>query len=233
MLSILWTLLVLPIPLLGSLFVLGRPDRKARLGAWAAKLWARGLLRLYRVQVHAQGSRPTPGSFVISNHLSWLDILALASLYPTNFVGKSEINDWAFMGFLSRCGGSIFIDRENRSDTRRVTEILHWFLARNSTITLFPEGWCGNGVELLPFKRSLFAAAAQLKTPCIPTSIHYSRPEVIWSDESHLIRHAKNLFRGGAVVATVHFSPPLTGTNRKTLAMQCETAVQQTFRPSA
>jgi len=232
MLSILWTLIVLPAPLLGSLFVLGRLDRKARLGAWSTRIWAQGLLRIYRVQVQAQGPRPTPGSFVISNHLSWLDILVLASLYPTNFVSKSEINEWAVMGFLSRCGGSIFIDREKRADTHRVTELLRWFLSRGSTITLFPEGWCGNGVKLRPFKRSLFAAAAQLKTPCIPTSIHYSRPEAIWVDESHLIRHARKLFRGGSITAKVYFSPPIIETDRKTLALQCEAVVQQTFRPS-
>jgi len=230
-LSSLWTIIVVPIPLVGSLFVIGRPARKARLGARAHQIWAKGLLWIYDIRITVHGNLPPTGSFVVSNHVSWLDILVLASLYPSNFVGKSQLAAWPVMGFLCRCGGTIFINREKRSDAPRVVEELRLFLNGGATISLFPEGWCGDGKIMRPFKRSLFAAPAASSAPCIPAFLCYNRPEVVWVDESNVIRHAIRLFRGGPVQVDAYFGLPEKNTDRRSLALACEQAVGEMFRP--
>ncbi len=231
LLSVLWTLVVVPISIIGSLFVIGRPAKKARLGAYSHKAWASGLLRIYQVKITVHGALPPAGSFVVSNHVSWLDILVLASLYPSNFVGKSELSEWPIMGFLCRCGGTIFINRNKRRDTPRVVEKLRLFLKDGATISLFPEGWCADGQALRPFKRSLFEAPAASAAPCVPVFLHYNRPEVAWVDESNVIRHAIHLFRGGKVSVQAYFGDTQKDTDRRSLALACEQAVGELFRP--
>ena len=51
---------------------------------------------------------------IVSNHLSYLDILVIASKLPTAFVTSREIEKTPFLGPLCRIGGCLFVERRSR-----------------------------------------------------------------------------------------------------------------------
>jgi len=221
--------------LLVVLFGIGSRGRRMRLGALVCQLWARGTLRILRVRYQLEGELPPPGSFVVSNHVSWVDILLLASVYPSNFIAKKEVGKIPLVGFLSQYAGTLFIDRERARDAHRMGEELRDLFEAGLTISIFPEGYCADGQSLLPFKSSLFGAAAELEVPCVPAAVHYTLPEIVWNDESTVPNHARRLLRAarksGGIQARVSFGPPLHSPDRKNLAAQAERQVATMFRP--
>lgn len=96
---------------------------------------------------------------MLSNHVSWLDIIVLGSLRPLSFVAKSEIAGWPVVGTLARLQRTVFIDRARRADTAAVNAAVARRLAGGDLIVLFAEGTTGDGTRLLPFRSSLVGAA--------------------------------------------------------------------------
>ena len=72
------------------------------------------------VRRDVEGPVPREGVFLVaSNHVSYLDILVLASLYPSLFLAKREIASWPVFGWIARGAGTLFIDREQAKDVVR------------------------------------------------------------------------------------------------------------------
>src|SRR5512143_251664 len=60
----------------------------------------RGVLASVGATVSAEGSMP-PHGLIVSNHLSYLDILCYSSIAPCVFVSKSEVRGWPVFGRLA------------------------------------------------------------------------------------------------------------------------------------
>jgi 1-acyl-sn-glycerol-3-phosphate acyltransferase len=223
---------------------IGSNTRQMKVGAWVTKIWARGILFVIGVRLHIEGPRPKRGNFVVSNHVTWLDIAVLGSAYPSNLIAKRELAKLPGLGFCFRVAGTMFINRESRRDAHRLAAELKDYLAAGLTISMFPEGGIGNGVELSKFNSSLLAGAAELRTPCVPAAIHYDLADVIWCDGSSLGEHARRLMlakwrrkrRPGGwlskpIEARLRFAPPITSDSRKKLTADLESAVREMYRP--
>jgi 1-acyl-sn-glycerol-3-phosphate acyltransferase len=74
---------------------------------------SRRVLRVLAVETRTAGRIPTAG-LLVCNHLSYLDILVLASLAPCVFVAKSEVKLWPVFGWFARLAGTVFVHREKR-----------------------------------------------------------------------------------------------------------------------
>ncbi|MCB1406993.1 MAG: 1-acyl-sn-glycerol-3-phosphate acyltransferase [Rhodobacteraceae bacterium] len=94
---------------------------------------------------------------VVANHVSWLDIFALNAPQRIYFVSKSEVAGWPGIGWLARATGTVFIRRDAR-DARLQKEIFEARLRAGHHLCFFPEGTSSDGVRVLPFKPTLFAA---------------------------------------------------------------------------
>jgi len=233
-----WTLLCSPllfIPIFGGV---GSRVRRMRLGAGVAHYWARGVLRILGVRISANGPAPPHGAFFASNHTSWLDILVLAAWSPTNFIAKKEVAQIPLIGFFAGYAGTLFLNRESRRDAHRMAQELRQLLAGGLCITLFPEGFCADGQKLMPFRASLFGAAAELGTPCVPISIHYNLAAVVWNDGSSAAEHCKLMLQarqaqlnGAPIVATLHSAAALSNPDRKQLARRIESTVHSMYQP--
>jgi 1-acyl-sn-glycerol-3-phosphate acyltransferase len=234
-LLVLWTLCCSPILLLVVIFGTGNTGRRMRLGAATCRLWARGMIRILGVRYTVEGPLPPPGSFVVSNHVSWVDILLLASVYPSNFIAKKEVGQIPLVGFLSQYAGTLFLDRERARDAHRMNAELQGLFQAGLTISIFPEGYCADGQSLLPFKSSLFGTPAELKVPCVPAAVHYNLPEIVWNDQSTVPAHARQMLRAagkiGGIRARIRFGTPLVHPDRKVLAAQAEQQVVTMFEP--
>ncbi|KAK9756328.1 hypothetical protein RND81_01G089300 [Saponaria officinalis] len=116
-----------------------------------------------------------PGA-VISNHVSYVDILYhMSSSFPS-FVAKRSVGKLPLVGLISKCLGCVYVQREDKSSdfkgvsgvvTERIKEAHE---NRNAPMMLiFPEGTTTNGGFLLPFKTGAFIAGA----PVLPVILRY------------------------------------------------------------
>jgi 1-acyl-sn-glycerol-3-phosphate acyltransferase len=115
--------------------------------------------------------------WIAANHVSWLDIFAISRRAPTRFIAKSEIRDWPLAGWIAERAGTIFIRRERRRDTGRISERVHAALAEGDCVGLFPEGATTEGDEMLKFHSSLFEPAVANAAHVHPCAIRYERAD--------------------------------------------------------
>ncbi len=106
------------------------------------------------------GAMPAGHALIVANHLSWLDILALGGAARGRFVAKAEIAGWPVVGWLAGLNDTIYVARAERGTVHSQADALRVALAGGRPAVLFPEGTTGDGIGLLPFRASLFAAAA-------------------------------------------------------------------------
>ena len=111
-----------------------------------------------KLQLHKCNFSITRGSLIISNHMSYIDMILISSILPVVFVASVEVNETPILGLFARCGGTIFIERRKKSLLNLDIKQLDYFLSRGFTILLFPEGTTSKGDSILPFKSSLFNA---------------------------------------------------------------------------
>lgn len=117
----------------------------------------RGALRIFGIAYHAQGApMPHPGA-IVANHSSWLDIFALNAGGPLYFVAKSEVARWPAIGWLARATGTVFVRRHAREAHAQKTTF-EKRLSDGHRLLFFPEGTSTDGLRVLPFKPTLFAA---------------------------------------------------------------------------
>ena len=91
----------------------------------------------------------------ISNHISWIDILAIAGTSGSAFVAKAEIRAAPVVGWLSTLNRTVFVAREDRLGVSEQIGRLREALAETWSVTIFPEGTTDDGRSLLPFKSTL------------------------------------------------------------------------------
>ncbi|MGD2064186.1 MAG: lysophospholipid acyltransferase family protein [Nitrospirota bacterium] len=220
----------------------GHPHARARVGSRMSHLWARLLLPLFAVRVRRTGNVPATGTMVVANHLSYLDILCLASCYPGLFLSKSEVAAWPGIGVLARAAGTVFIDREQSRDTGRVNAELAGWLRAGLRITWFPEAATSSGATVAAFKSSLFQAAVLADVPCIPATLSVSTPgsadpparTVCWYGATPFPGHFIRLLALPRVAVTVHFGASVApAADRKQLARDLHARVLAAFVPVA
>jgi len=182
---------------------------------------------------------------VVANHTSWLDIFSLNAAQRIYFVSKSEVASWPGIGWLAKATGTLFIER-NPKHARKQTEVFQRRLLDNHRLLFFPEGTSTDGLQVLPFKTTLFQSffAPELRDVIWvqPVTVLYTAPDGTdprfygwWGDMSfggHLLRTLASLRQGQ--VTTIYHKPLAVADfeNRKALAQACEAQVRAAH-PSA
>lgn len=110
-----------------------------------------------RVRVHGEINKGHQTLFM-SNHISYLDIPAMASVIRASFVAKSEVEGWALFGFLGSLQQTVYIQRQ-RSKIAKEKNVLLSRIENGDSLIIFPEGTSTSGFEVEPFKSSLFSLA--------------------------------------------------------------------------
>ena len=139
--------------------------------------WSRKMLAVLGVELVAEGT-PRPGaSLLVSNHVSWLDIIALHSVVPqARFVSKADVKHWPVVGALVTGAGTLYIERERKRDAMRVIHDMAAALKAGQTVAVFPEGTTGDGHEVLPFHANLLQAAIAEGVPVQPAVLRFADP---------------------------------------------------------
>lgn len=116
---------------------------------------------------------PYTNQLIVSNHLSYLDIMVLSSIMPSLYITSVEVQKTFFLGFMAKMGGSLFVERRSKTKLLEEIERITSILKMGFSVTLFPEGTSSNGDKVLPFKGSLFSTAEKAGTPILPVCIKY------------------------------------------------------------
>lgn len=123
-----------------------------------------------KVDVRQDAPIPPGACIFMSNHQSYLDILALLSHLPGffSFIAKKELFSIPLLGWYIRGAGHIFIEREDSVKSLDALKTSLYRLKSGVPIIVFPEGTRGKEGEMLPFKRGGFLIAAQAGVPIVP-----------------------------------------------------------------
>ncbi len=138
-----------------------------------AQRWARRMARALGARLCVEGVAPAPGALLVANHVSWLDILAIASCAPAIFVAKSEVRDWPAIGWLAARAQALFLKRSSGRSLLRVKNRIAALLLEGRNVVIFPEGTTSDGSRMLPFRSGLLQAAVDCTRPVQAVAIAY------------------------------------------------------------
>lgn len=166
------------------------------------------LLRLVNLQIdHKKSSNPLQrNALIISNHMSYMDIIVLFSLYPSSFVTSIEMKKTPFLGQLVTLGGCLFVERRSRKNLSQEISQITEALKTELNVGIFPEATSTNGDEVRKFKRPLFQGAIDANAPILPVTINYrylnqqkvtkcNRDKVFWYGEMTFFGHLLDFFK--------------------------------------
>ena len=150
----------------------------------------RSVLRRIGVDVAANGDPPLEG-LVVSNHLSYMDVLAYSSLFPCLFVSKDDVKAWPVFGRFATMAGTIYIERDRNANNRNATSLMEQALHARVPVVLFPEGTSSNGDAMLPFRSPFFEPAIKTGATVTASAIAY---ESTTARESELAYYGDDVF---------------------------------------
>lgn len=224
----------------GLLFVFAFAEVSYDWRNWIFRHWAKMMAVALGMKISVEGVAPKAPFFLVSNHLSYVDIIVFASQLDCVFVSKSDVRDWPIVGFLCRSMDIIFIDRERRADIPRVIGLIEQAWKKKQGVIVFPEGTSSKGSEILPFKPSLLEPAVKAGLPVSYASLTYQTPvdetpaylSVCWWGDMTFAPHAIDLFRLSGFQAKIVFgAQTFAEDDRKVLAQKLRAAIEQQFTP--
>jgi 1-acyl-sn-glycerol-3-phosphate acyltransferase len=228
--------------LIGNLVLFFSKNRRARWRNFMVRTWAKMVAKILGLHFHVKGRPPQSPFFLVSNHLSYLDIIAFFTQVHCTFVAKAEVKSWPFLGILAKSAGTLFINRNSKKDIPRVNALIEQAMRESGGIIIFPEGTSTKGNEVLPFKPSLMEFAAKKNFPVSYATIHYhtapSNPpadlSVCWWGDMTFGGHFFDLLKLSKIEVTVEFGPvTVQGSDRKTMAQELWRLVNKQFVPTS
>jgi lyso-ornithine lipid O-acyltransferase len=152
--------------------------------------WCRRIVRALGFGVTCEGPLPTAdsrGLAIVSNHLSYLDILLYASIRPFVMVAKTEVRSWPLLGWITAQAGTVYVQRadqkallppEQQQTHAQVNAMMATAFASGLPVLFFPEGTTTNGLDgaasIIPFRRGLYHSVLNGAVPMKAAAVSYS-----------------------------------------------------------
>jgi 1-acyl-sn-glycerol-3-phosphate acyltransferase len=191
--------------------------------------------RIAGLRVRTEGT-PRPGALLLANHVSWLDVLALAGASRARFVAHSGLTVHGGLKWLCDQNDTVFIARERRGSVAGQVEQVRAALG-DRPLAIFPEGTTDDGTFLHPFKSALLSAVEPLahEVPVQPVALDYADAAAIawFGPEPGMTNVRRILARRGRVELTIRFLEPLAGValaDRKAMAVAAQAAIAEALR---
>ena len=209
----------------------GHSRRKGAVGRWSARL-----LAILDVRPDIQGAPPAladRAAVLVANHVSWLDIQLIHSVWQVRFVAKSEVRRWPLIGWLSAHAGTLFIERGKHRHAAHINRAIHAAFQQGDAIGVFPEGSTTDGRELTRFHASLLQPAVDESALVYPVAVRYLDEEgrtnvnASYVGDTTLMESMRMIFAEKTIRAELIFLPAIdaTGKSRRELAVQTQSAI--------
>lgn len=194
----------------------------------AVQVWAARMLAIMGVTVDVRGQPPLQGPMLlVSNHISWLDILVMHAARHCRFVSKAAVRRWPLVGPLATGAGTLYIERASRRDAMRVVHQMADSLKAGDIVAVFPEGTTGDGRTTLPFHGNLIQAAISAGAPVLPVALRFIDTETgetsfapSYIGDETLVGSIWRTISAPGITAVVRFGEPqqAEGRDRRTWA---------------
>lgn len=198
--------------------------------------WSAHILRILNIKLIVSGTAPaadSPAALFVANHISWLDIWAINSIRSVRFVAKSEVRGWPVIGWLSKKAGVIFIERDRRRDTSRVSGAGAEALHKGDCLCVFPEGTTSDGTHIYPFRSGLLQSAVDAGALVWPIALRYPLPNgmpntaIAYAGDTSMAQSMKAILSHKEIILHLRYAQPIhpDGRGRRALAQQAEAAI--------
>jgi len=228
------------IPLMaGNLLIRKSTDLREAWQARMLQIWSKAVCIIIGLRADIIGKPPPGTGLFVSNHLSYVDIVLIASQMPVAFVAKREISNWPVVGHLTRMTGTVFVDRRRHRSLVGANDVINERLSAGRPVVLFAEGTSTEGETVEPFRPSLLKIASDFGHPVNYGFLAYqitddeagrqlTRDRVCWYGDDEFFNHIVNLLRLKGFRARLVFGDsPVVAHERKSLANQLHKAVLQ------
>jgi lyso-ornithine lipid O-acyltransferase len=231
----------------GTELLVRRPSTREQRADWLHRFCSRALRRM-GINVKVTGSFPKRGA-VISNHLSYLDIVVYASIHPCVFVSKAEIKKWPVVGWMTTMSGTVYVERGHGGSAMKARKGMQAALDAGLPVVFFPEGTTTNGREMLRFHSGLLGQVLDGGADVTAAYVHYTlsegnSPDVTIADDvcywgnRDMVAHIFKFLGLRGVGAQVRFAEsPIVfsgeAIHRKHAAIEARGAVKALFESSA
>jgi len=223
---VLWLLIALP------LFALCQPFSRRNP---VPRLFLAGVNRILGLSIAVRGAQLPRGVFLISNHVSWLDIPALGAVTGTAFIANDGLVAHGWLHWLCRLNDTVFVARHDRTSVALQVEQVREALDENGAIAIFAEGGTSDGTSILPFKSSLLSALTPVPRGVAvhPVLLDYGAhtSTIAWvGDEHGGHSYLKIASRWRRIKLTLHVLPQMPRehfADRKTIAAKAREALLQ------
>lgn len=187
--------------------------------------------RFLRIDVEVVGTPPRAQLYA-SNHVSYLDVVAIACAAPAVFVAKAEVRGWPIVGALATAGGTLYVRRDRRADVADIGREFDAVAASGAPVVVFLEGTSSSGEGVLAFRSSFLGPAVERAWTVAPVGVDYFLDDgdvvqevAFWRDMS-FAPHFLNLLSKRRIRARVSFGAAQpAGGDRKALAVELRDAV--------
>jgi lyso-ornithine lipid O-acyltransferase len=159
----------------GTELLVKRPATREQRADWLHRFCARAIRKM-GIQIDVVGKFPDRGA-VISNHLSYLDIVVYASLHPCVFVSKAEIQSWPVVGWMTTMSGTVYVARGQGGSALKARGGMQTAFDAGLPVVFFPEGTTSNGTGLLKFHSGLLGQVMEAKTKVTAACVRYRLDE--------------------------------------------------------
>lgn len=144
--------------------------------------WSRRIVKCLGFRCEVEGQIPAGGA-VVSNHLSYLDILMYSSVRPFVMVAKTEVRGWPLFGWITSRAGTVYVERGGGLKTYpRVNAEMAEAYRSGLPVLFFPEGTTTDGAEVVPFRRGLFHSVLNEGVALRTAALRYEL-ESCWANE--------------------------------------------------
>jgi 1-acyl-sn-glycerol-3-phosphate acyltransferase len=161
--------------LLGAGFVMTMPVLRGRMRRQFFQAWFRWLLGAFGIRYVLFGKEHLGrgGALVVSNHVSWLDVVVLQAIRPMRLLAKTEVRSWPVIGPLAARAGTLYIDRDRLTALPGAVRAIADALRGGAVVGAFPEGttWCG--VASGRYRPAVFQAAVDARVPVQPMALRF------------------------------------------------------------
>lgn len=175
-----------------------------------SSLFFRWILNSCNIKIHIQLNDELNSfktrSLIVSNHVSYLDILIISSIFPCVFLAKSEVREWPVFGWVARSLGCIFVRRDSlmgrANALRKSIERI-----QSSNVAIFPEGTTtalsNPQLDAWTAGHGWIAQKAGLnRIICLKLTFE-NQEERAWTDDTSLLPHLFETLKQDSVKVTL------------------------------
>ncbi|MDD3352213.1 lysophospholipid acyltransferase family protein [Zoogloea sp.] len=175
-----------------------------------------------------------PGSLLVANHISWLDIFVINAAFPAAFVSKAEVGQWPLIGWLAARHETVFLRRGSRGHAKIVNGEIEALLGQGRHVAIFPEGTTTDGRHVQGFHAALLQPAVEIGAPVQPVALTYRLPDGAYTrapaydGDVSLLECLQAVIAEREIIARVGVLPALSSTaglDRKAMAQAARAAI--------